>query len=80
MPVNEHWRIVDFDLSGFYQGTNLTDWTNERWRLLGDLEFFYGGVTVLLRDEKQFQNFISKINPNTLRQLGGIVCLDTLLY
>lgn len=78
---DQHWRIVDFDLSGFYQEENLTDWTHEReWRLLGDLEFFYGGVTVLLRDGKQFQNFISKINPNILRQLGGIVCLDTLLY
>lgn len=81
LPEEQHWRIVDLDISGLNSGGPVTDWTHEReWRLLGDVEFFYNTVTVLLRDGNQFRNFISKINPNILRELGGIVVLDTLLY
>jgi hypothetical protein len=78
LPDNQHWRIVDFEISNT---NNITDWTYEReWRLKGDLTFHYNLTTVLLRDSQQYREFVKKVDYNILTELGGIVCLDTLLY
>ncbi|MDT3498298.1 DUF2971 domain-containing protein [Bacillus toyonensis] len=79
LPENEYWRIVDFELTG---GNGITDWTHEReWRIKANyFKFPYGIVTVILRDSNQYQEFMSKIEPDIVKQLAGIVCLDKLLY
>ncbi|WP_409253858.1 hypothetical protein V1502_08155 [Bacillus sp. SCS-153A] len=78
---DQHWRIVDFDLKDLYHNGPVTDWTHEReWRILGNLTFHYELITVLLRNSAQYREFMSKIDPTIVKQLGGIVVLDTLLY
>lgn len=79
LPQSEYWRIVDFELTG---GNGVTDWTHEReWRIkTSHFKFPYNIVTVILRDSNQYQEFMNKIEPDIVRQLAGIVCLDKLLY
>jgi hypothetical protein len=78
---DQHWRIVDFDLKQLHFDGPITDWTHEReWRILGDISFAYSMITVLLRNAAQFQEFMSKIDPEIVKQLRGIVVLDTLMY
>lgn len=79
LTENEYWRIVDFELIG---GEGVTDWTFEReWRIKTDsFTLHYSNTTVLLRDSNQYQEFMNKIEPDIVKQLAGIVCLDKLLY
>lgn len=78
---DQHWRIVDLDIRNLYLGGSITDWTHEReWRLLGSLTLRYDILTVLLRDTAQYKEFMNKINPDIVKQLAGIVILETLLY
>ncbi|UTE76758.1 hypothetical protein [Rossellomorea sp. KS-H15a] len=78
---SQYWRIVDFDLKELYFNGQVTDWTHEReWRILGSLTFHYNLITVLLRNAEQYREFMLKIDPAIVKQLGGIVVLDALLY
>ncbi|WP_040287094.1 hypothetical protein [Sporosarcina koreensis] len=81
LPTSEAWRIVNFDMTQAYSGNSIIDWTHEReWRILGDLTFRYSDVTILLRNSEQYREFISKISPEILRELSGIICLEYLMY
>ncbi|MFU1903147.1 DUF2971 domain-containing protein [Bacillus thuringiensis] len=83
LPPSQHWRIVDLELhSMIYPNSNITDWMHEReWRVCTDaIHFHYAMTTVLLRDSNQYREFMNKIEPDIVKQLAGIVCLDKLLY
>lgn len=81
LPPDQYWRIVDLDIRDLFWGGNITDWTHEReWRLTGSFKFRYEFVTVLLRNNKQYQDFMTRMDINIVKQLAGIVILDTLLY
>lgn len=79
LPESEYWRIVDFELD---REKGITDWTHEReWRIKTDgFIFHYPNTTVLLRDSNQYHEFMNRIDPDVVKQLAGIVCLDKLLY
>ena len=81
---DQYWRIVDLDIRNLYFNGKITDWTYEReWRLAGSLNFRYETVTVLLRNTYQYQDFLNRlerIDNTIIKQLGGIVILETLLY
>ena len=77
LPQDEHWRIVNFDLS---DTDNIIDWTHEReWRCKGDFEFDYCQTMVYLPNEFSYKEFIDKINPEILRSIKGIVVLGDII-
>lgn len=74
---DEWWRIVSLDLS---DDENIIDWTHEReWRVPGDFEFELGETFVLLTHHKSYQRFISSVDEEIIKSLGGIVVLDPVL-
>lgn len=79
---NEHWRIVSMDLGNGQTDNGIINWTHEReWRIpIDNLGFHYNSVYVLLRNQLQYQEFISKIDMEIVKQLAGIICLEPLLY
>lgn len=74
---DQHWRIVNLNLS---DKENLIDWTHEReWRVKGDFEFEHSEAIVVLTNEKAYQAFIKKCEPNILQELAGIITLEGML-
>lgn len=77
LPPDEWWRIVNFDLS---DNDQFIDWTHEReWRIKGDFHFNLSNAYVILVSSKSYKNFISRIDSDMLKNLGGIVVLDPIL-
>lgn len=82
LPPHEYWRIVSLDLGSGQSDYGIINWTQEReWRIPVDsFGFHYNSVYVLLRNQLQYQEFISKIEIEIVKQLAGIICLEPLLY
>jgi hypothetical protein len=64
LPKEEHWRIVNYDLS---VDDAFVDWTHEReWRVPGEFEFSLDKVTVVLSCHRAYLSFIKRkraVNP-----------------
>lgn len=72
---DELWRVVTFDLS---DKNYIKDWTHEReWRMKGDFELEH--ATVLLTNQVAYKNFVTMADEELLRQIAGIVVLDSVL-
>lgn len=77
LPNNEHWRIVNLDLSNSLQ---IIDWTHEReWRCNKDFEFDLRELTVYLPNEKYYRLFIQKIDKTILLEIKGIIVLNYII-
>lgn len=75
----EHWRVVTLDLE---TADSIIDWTHEReWRIKGDLEFDYSEIEVVVETDKDYQAFVEHyqaINPELLKNIHGIVVLNSM--
>ncbi|MCM1158718.1 MAG: hypothetical protein NC300_07705 [Bacteroidales bacterium] len=82
LPEEEHWRIVNYDLS---DDNHMIDWSHEReWRVPGDLTFEYDDIEVLLHSNEYYRRFINYcINSNRLnilQEINGIIVMDTIFF
>jgi len=82
LPPNEHWRIVNFDLS---KEDDFIDWTHEReWRVPGNLGFSLDQATVILSCQKAYSLFVKGCakpeNSNILKKIRGLVCLGSVYF
>ena len=82
LPSDEYWRIVNYDLS---DNKYMVDWTHEReWRVPGNIQFEYKNVEIIVESNTYYQKFIDycvlKGKIDMLRQINGIVVLDTIFY
>lgn len=82
LPSDEYWRIVNYDLS---DNKYMVDWTHEwEWRVPGDVQFEYKNVEIIVESNTYYQKFveycIQKEKLDMLRQINGIVVLDTIFY
>ncbi|MFC5701717.1 DUF2971 domain-containing protein [Cohnella faecalis] len=78
LPEEEHWRIVNFNLSN---KENIIDWTHEReWRIKGDFEFQLSEAVLLVSNETAYKWFIDNDNKNLLKKLAGVVCLRAVIF
>ncbi|WFD09026.1 DUF2971 domain-containing protein [Tepidibacter hydrothermalis] len=70
LSENEHWRIVNIDLS---EDNNIIDWTHEReWRVKGSLKFNWGTAHIVLPDKECIDYFKEKCPEHILNEIGGI--------
>lgn len=80
LPEEQHWRIVKLKLDST---DNVVDWSHEReWRYPGDFAFEYSDIEVILRDKEAYQQFIEHYleqNPTLLKQINGIVVLQSVV-
>lgn len=78
LPESEWWRIVNHDLTDY---EHAIDWTHEReWRVKGDYTITYSGIEVIVPNHIEYHNFINywlDKNQNLLREINGIICLDS---
>lgn len=52
LPIDQYWRMVNFDLSN---KDHMLDWSHEReWRVPGDLNFRYTDIEVLLPSNRYY--------------------------
>lgn len=82
LPEDEHWRIVNYDLS---DRKRMIDWTHEReWRVPENIEFDYKNIEVLVASNKYYRKFIEYCIHNEkldmLQEINGIVVLNTIFY
>ncbi len=82
LPSDEYWRIVNYDLSN---NDYMIDWTHEReWRVPGDLRFEYQNVEVIVESNTYYKKFIEycvqKNKLDMLKEINGIVVMDTIFY
>ncbi len=81
LPVDQHWRIVNFDLS---DADAIIDWTHEReWRSPGDFTFDVSEATLLFVNSATYKAFLKKCKENRtnfVEQARGVVVMDNLLY
>lgn len=82
LSEEEHWRIVNYDLSNL---GHMIDWTHEReWRVPGNLEFEYGNIEVLVASNVYYRKFIEYCiqndKTNMLKEINGIVVMNTIFY
>lgn len=81
LPENQHWRIVNLDLSN---RDSIIDWTHEReWRIPNDLEFELTDIKLLVpRHEflKKFNDICIKEGINLYSEVKSIVCLSDLFF
>lgn len=74
LPPDEHWRIVDLDISDRNQ---FTDWTHEReWRLPGDLIFEYEHTYIVLPSKPMFNRIYDELDPQIVKSIAGITVLN----
>ena len=82
LPYDEHWRIVNYDLSN---SQYMIDWTHEReWRVSGNIEFEYKNIEILVESSEYYRKFIDYCIQNEkvdmLKTINGIVVMDTIFY
>lgn len=81
LPPEQHWKIVNFDLS---KDDALIDWTHEReWRAPGNFAFELKEATLLFVNSSTYKAFLKKCKDNGTNfaeQARGIVVMDNLLY
>lgn len=81
LPPEQHWRIVNFDLS---DENSIIDWTHEReWRVPGDFAFDVSEATLLFVNSKTYKSFLKKCKENGksfVEQARGVVVMDNLFY
>ena len=77
----DHWRLVNYDLSNPHE---IVDWTHEReWRHEGDFEFTLDEVVVLLPGPNAYKNFMQhsgQTSKNIAQQIAGIVTVSPLFF
>jgi hypothetical protein len=79
LPQDEHWRIVNFDIS--LDNVNLIDWTHEReWRLPNKLNFDLEFVHVLLYNNICWNFFINNCSSEILKKINGVTLLIRIMY
>lgn len=73
LPPDEHWRIVNFDLS---DTKSFVDWTHEReWRAPGDFTFELKQAAVLLGTSADYRQFVEIAEPELLRSIWFVTTL-----
>ena len=82
LPDDEHWRIVNYDLN---DKQHMIDWSHEReWRVPGNIEFDYNNIEVLVSSNVYYKKLIQYCVENEkmdiLREINGIVVLNTIIY
>ncbi|MCF2719574.1 DUF2971 domain-containing protein [Paenibacillus sp. 203] len=78
LPKDEHWRIVNFNLS---DRSNIIDWTHEReWRIKGDFQFDISEAVLLVSNEKAYKWFVNNDKDDLLKKIAGIVCLRPIIF
>lgn len=82
LPDDEHWRIVNYNLSN---SQYMIDWTHEReWRIPGNVEFEYKNIEILVESDEYYRKFIDYCIQNgkldILKNINGIVVMDTIFY
>ncbi|OZQ66540.1 DUF2971 domain-containing protein [Paenibacillus odorifer] len=74
LQPSEWWRIVNYNLS---DNSNIVDWTHEReWRVKGDFSFDLKHATILVPHDKEYRDFISRVDKELISKLQGIVVLS----
>lgn len=77
LPKDEWWRIVSLDLD---EKDNIVDWTHEReWRVKGDFEFELPQVYILLRNSKEYKEFIDKAEKEIIKNIAGITSITPIM-
>jgi len=76
----DYWRIVDLDL----EKTDVVDWSHEReWRILGDFQFEYNDIEVIVRDDYYYQKFVNRCikeeRMDILCTVHGVIPLNTVI-
>lgn len=78
LPEEEHWRIVNFDLS---RNENIVDWTHEReWRVKGDFEFDLSEVVLIVNNQTGYKWLIDNDKEGIINKLSGIVMIEAVLF
>ena len=82
LSLDQHWRIVNFNLE---DQENIIDWTHEReWRIPNQLQFDLDKVTVLLSRDRTYQLFIEECRKiseiDIVSSIRGIVNLGAVFY
>lgn len=82
LPEDEHWRIVNYDMSN---SQHIIDWSHEReWRIPGDLEFEYTNIEVLIASNRYYKKFMEYCTENgkldILKNINGVISLNTIFY
>lgn len=79
LPPEEHWRIVDFNISN---KNNIIDWTHEReWRMpVDEFHFDIEKATVLLPNQHRYKELIEKMSEDELKSLLGIIQISPLIF
>ena len=76
----EYWHIVNLYISN--TGSDI-DWTYEHeWRLLGNMSFEYYEIQIIVEPISDYKNLISyslASEPDVLKNINGIICLESLL-
>lgn len=77
LPLEEWWRIVSHDLD---DRENIIDWTHEReWRVKGDFEFELPQAYVLLRNSKEYKEFVDKADEEIIKNIAGITAITPIM-
>ncbi|EKQ52392.1 MULTISPECIES: hypothetical protein [unclassified Clostridium] len=78
LPVDQHWRIVNFHIQPF--DPNIIDWTHEReWRMPGDFSFELDLVHILLYDKECWDYFFKKCDKSIIDKIHGVTILKGFL-
>ncbi len=83
LPQKEYWRIVDLNIH-MDDLKNVVDWSHEReWRNLGDFQFEYDDIEVVVRNDTYYRNFVNrcieKNRMDILKDIHGIVPLNSVI-
>lgn len=75
---SEWWRIVTHNMD---IPSETIDWTHEReWRIKGDYLFEYSEIEVIVENPKYYKKFMEywmDKNPEMLKTVNGIICIDS---
>ena len=71
------WRVVEHNLNC---SNKIVDWTHEReWRHLGDVEFEYNEIEILVKDQEYYKKFVTRCfeqnREDILKEINGIIPL-----
>lgn len=78
LPEDEHWRIVNLQLT--VEPPVTIDWTHEReWRIPNEFEFEYNLTHVILYDKDSYDYFRQKCDKKIIDELHGITILKSMI-
>ena len=78
LPIEQHWRIVNLQLTTSPPKT--IDWTHEReWRLSEDFDFGYELTHIVLYNKMSYDHFKENCPKHILDEIHGITILKSII-